>query len=93
MKRWIVVLRLASQSVPEKVDTAKIVVLSMTGNEYFTTPTPDLKIINTLADELQTAFEASRDASKEQTALMYAKEYELVTQLNVLSNYVEAIAK
>jgi hypothetical protein len=92
MRRWTVVLRLASLSVPEKIDAAKVIVLSMTGNRYFDTPTPDLKVITALADELQAAYEASRDASKEQTALMYAKEFELVTQLNILSNYVESIA-
>jgi Fibronectin type III domain len=92
MKRLVVVLRLGSQTIPEKIDTAKVIVLSMTGNEYFATPTPELKTITALADELQLAYEVSRDGTKEQTALMYAKEFELVTQLNVLSNYVQATA-
>ena len=92
MKRWNVVLRLASLSVPEKIDTAKVIIFNMTGNEYFVSPTPALKEISKLADELQTAYEASRDSGKEETAFMNAKAFELVTELNVLSNYVEAVA-
>jgi hypothetical protein len=92
MMRWNIVLRLSSRNVPEKIDFSRLIVNAMTGNEYFPTPSPDLKTISRLSEELQLAYEISREGTKEQTALMYAKEFELDTQLNVLGSYVEAIA-
>ena len=79
MKRWIVVLRLASRSVPEKIEFSRFIVQNMTGNALFSDPTPSLDVITQLAEELQTAYDNSRDAGKQQTAAMHAKEFELDT--------------
>ena len=92
MKRWNVVLRLSSRSVPEKIDFTRHIVNSMTDNDYFKSPIPSLKSIAKLADELQLAYQKSREAGKEQTALKHSKDFELDTQLNILAGYVAAIA-
>ena len=93
MKKWNVTLRLASQSVPEKITYAGTVVASITENkELFPSPTPELKTITDLADELQLAYEASRDGSKTATSIMNTKVYELDVQLTALGSYVAVIA-
>lgn len=92
MKKWIVVLRLAQQSVPEKIEFARLVASSMTDNKYFGDPIPGIYILTAHADALQLAYEKSRDAGKQQTAIMYTKEFELDTQLTALGNYVQRIA-
>jgi hypothetical protein len=92
MKRWTVVLRLASKTITEKADVGRIIVKAMEDNPYFPDPVPNLKTVTNLVNELQAAYDASRDASKEQTAKMYTIEFDLVTQLNALGNYVEGIA-
>lgn len=92
MKKWNIVLRLASIAIPEKVDLALFIVKSMTGNEYFPKPSPELKTIFKIAHELQLAYTNSRDSGREQTAEMYAKEFELDIELIALSNYVQDIA-
>jgi hypothetical protein len=92
MKKWIIVLRLASQTVPQKIEYTRFIVESMTDNEHFPSPIPELKTITRLADELQLAYTQSRDAGKEQTAIMHAKDFELEIELIALSNYVQDIA-
>ena len=92
MKRWIVVLRLASQSVPEKIEFARLVVSSMKANKLFSDPIPGYDDITRLTDELQQAYEKSRDAGREQTALMHTKAFELDSQLTALGFYVQRIA-
>ena len=93
MKRWIVVLRLASLSVPEKIEFAKLVVSSMKANPLFSDPIPGYDDITRLADELQLAYDKSQSRpSKEQTALVHTKAFELDTQLTALGNYVQRIA-
>ncbi len=93
MKRWIVVLRLASQSVPEKIEFSRLVVSSMKENKLFSDPIPGYDDITRLTDELLAAYEKAKSApSKEQTALMHTKAFELDTQLTALGNYVQRIA-
>ncbi|PCJ26145.1 MAG: hypothetical protein COA97_06240 [Flavobacteriales bacterium] len=92
MKSWSVTLKLASLTVLEKIEFARSVVTNMTGNKLFSDPTPALDIITTLADELQVAYAASRDAGKEETRAMHNKEFELKTQLTALGCYVQVIA-
>jgi len=92
MKRWIVVLRLARQSIPEKIEFSRTVVASMKENELFGDPVPVYGVITELTDKLQLAYENSRDAGKEQTAFMHNVAFELDTQLSALGNYVQRIA-
>lgn len=92
MKKWNVVLRLASQSISDKIVFARYIVSSMTNNDYFPNPTPALSTITQIADELQLAYEQSRDGSKLQTAIMHSIATKLDMQLKVLGNYVLAIA-
>ena len=93
MKKWNVTLRLATKSVPEKITFAGTVVTSMTENiELFPKPTPDLKTISRLAEDLQLAYEISRDGSKKATSIMNTKVFELDVQLSALGSYVTIIA-
>ena len=92
MKKWKVVLRLASQSVPQKIDQARFIIKSMSDNDYFPNPTPKLTDVSKKVAELQEAYTASRDASKEATATMYNKEFDLDIDLIALANYVQDTA-
>ncbi|MCO6500618.1 MAG: fibronectin type III domain-containing protein [Vicingus serpentipes] len=92
MKKWKVVLRLSSQSVPQKIDQARFVVKSMSNNVYFPKPYPKLATITEKAAALQEAYTASRDAGKELTSAMHAKEFELEIAMIALGNYVQNIA-
>jgi hypothetical protein len=86
------VLRLSRLSVQDKVTKAKFVVASMTGNAYFPTPNPELSVITTDADNLETAAAVAEGGGIKLTADMHAKEDVLVRDLKVLMAYVEEIA-
>lgn len=93
MKKWIVVLRLAKLSVPEKIDFTRLVVSSMTDNKYFGDPIPGIEIVIGHADALQLAYKNAKETpSKENTATMHTKAFELDIQLGALGNYVQRIA-
>lgn len=92
-KKWIVVLRLAKQSIPEKIEFARIVANSMTDNKYFGDPIPGIDLIVAHAQALQLAYNNAQEApSKENTATMHTKAFELDVQLTALGNYVQRIA-
>lgn len=92
IKRWLVVLMLARLSVPQKVEKARFIVKSMTGNTHFSSPVPTLAEVAAAADELETAYLASRDAGKDETVAMHTKEEVLDNLLIRLGHYIEDTA-
>lgn len=92
IKHWVVVLGLFRLSVPNKVEKARFVVSSMSGNGNFTTPIPPLAEITAAADELDAAYIASRDSSTDKTAEMYIKEQLLELKLIEEGHYIEDTA-
>lgn len=92
MKKWIVVLRLAKLSISEIVSKARFIVTSMTGNPYFTSPTPTLSSILAAATALEDAAEDARVGSKEDTAVMNKRRDELDALLSNAGLYVQSVA-
>jgi hypothetical protein len=88
-------LNLSKLTVPEKLAKAEQIVLKMTGNANFPTPSPSLVSITTAANELKTAFaeaQAARQTQKEKTAAQNAKEELLDQLLTQEAAFVESVA-
>jgi len=88
-------LNLSKLSVPEKLAKAEQIVLKMTGNASFPTPSPSLVSITTAANELKTAFaeaQAARQTQKEKTAAQNDKEELLDQLLTQEAAFVESVA-
>jgi hypothetical protein len=93
MKKWNVVLRLSSLTVPEKIDQAHYIVAAMEKNkEVFPTPIPSLESILLITSELQDAYTVSRAGSKELTAKLNVKDFEFEIELIALGYYLQNIA-
>ena len=92
MRKVVVVLKLASLSIPEKIEKARFIVTSMTGNVNFTTPNPILATITTMVNALETAAIAAEGGGVDETANMHAKEFMLDLTLKLEAAYVEGIA-
>lgn len=92
MKKQVVVLKLARLSIPRKIEKARFIVISMTGNANFTTPSPTLVTITTNVNALETASIAAAGGGADDTANMHAKELLLDLSLKSLAAYVEGIA-
>lgn len=92
MKKAVVVLGLSKLTIPQKIEFARFIVTSMTGNANFTTPNPALLTITTNANALETAHIAAKGGGKDETAAMHAKEQLLDLSLKLLAAYVEGIA-
>ena len=67
-------LKLATLSVPVKIERARHYVTVMTGNPNFITPAPTLASITTAVTILETAFNNAQAGGKALTALMREKE-------------------
>jgi hypothetical protein len=93
MAKFVVKLSLDRKSIPVMIEFGRHVVISMTGNANFTTPSPALAAITTATDELETAFNAAQGAGPLQTALMYEKERAWSILMTALGNYVDNVAK
>ncbi|MBI4947059.1 MAG: fibronectin type III domain-containing protein [Bacteroidetes bacterium] len=78
--------------IPGKIEKARFIVTSMTGNINFTTPVPALAIITTNANNLESAYIAAQGGGVDDTANMHAKEQILDLSLKSLAAYVEGIA-
>jgi hypothetical protein len=91
-KKAVAVLSLSKLSVPQKIELARFIVLSMTGNANFTTPNPTLAVITANANSLETAHLAAQGGGKDETSSMYAKETALDISLTTLASYVQGIA-
>src|ERR1051325_1886645 len=92
MRRIKVSLGLSRMSVPEVIAFASEVVLKMTGNAFFTTPSPALVKITNGASALQTAFNNAQGGGTQQTAIMRQKREALETMLIAEGHYVEDVA-
>jgi hypothetical protein len=91
----IVKLGLNRLNATAKSAKAKEIVKDLTGNATFTTPSPTLASITTLATDLDTAIldaKAATDIAKTKTSVLHQKEDLLVAALNQLANYVENTA-
>lgn len=89
MKKWIVVLRLGTLSIPEVISKTRFIVSSMTGNPYFAVPTPSLLAINAALHALENAADEAEGGGKEETALMHARRHELERLLTDEAHYVQ----
>ena len=69
MLKTVVVLKLARKSIPEKIEKARYIVKSMTGNVNFTTPVPALSTIITAVNELEKAFLKAQSGRKDDMAV------------------------
>lgn len=79
-------------SVAQKVALGRLVVTQMTGNANFTTPSPTLASITTLADDLEDLAadqDTKQQAAKTATALMNTKEDQLNAALTALGSWAE----
>ena len=92
MKLWKVVLRLASLSVLEKIEKARFIAESITGNAFFPDPPFDPAPILEAALALEVAELATEEGGKDETATRNQKEFELVVVLNANKNLVENVA-
>jgi len=93
MAKFVVKLALGTRGVVNKVEFGRNVVLAMTGNTNFTTPSPALTAITTATDDLEAAFLAAKTGGTLQTSLMYEKEAEWDVLMTALGNYVDNIAR
>ncbi len=70
----------------------KHVVSSMTGNVYFTTPSPTLAAINTAIASLEAAISVAKRGDTASTSDMHAKKKVLHDLLKLLGAYIEGVA-
>lgn len=92
MKKVVVVAGLSKLTIPQKIESAKFRVTSMTGNASFTTPNPPLATITANVNALETASIAAAGGGVDETAAMHAKEAVLDFSIKLLAAYVENIA-
>jgi hypothetical protein len=86
------VLYLNKKTPVQKIQFARTVVIAMTGNGHFPTPSPALSVISTDANNLETAYLAAQTHAKGTAAPMHAMMKVLELSLRALANYVETIA-
>lgn len=88
-------LNLAKLNVAQKLDLAKQIIASLTGNANFPTPTPTLAQLNTITGNLQTAHDeaqAARQVSKNKTAVRDQMEDVFDDAFTKLAGYVSSIS-
>ena len=87
-----VALRMSKKSMIQKFQFARAVVVAMTGNAHFPTPSPALSVITTDANNLEAAHTAAQTRAKGTSPHMHAMAKVLELSLQALANYVENIA-
>jgi hypothetical protein len=88
-------LNLGNRSIPHKIGNARQIVIALTGNASFATPSPSLASITAATNALSTAYadaQAARQAAKEATVAQNQKEDALDQLLIQLAAYVESVA-
>lgn len=75
-------------SDPNLLVKSQAILASMTGNSFFSTPSPSLAILQTAIDEYATALSAAKEGGKTNVATKNAKRTALVQLLVGLGNYV-----
>ncbi|MBI2721608.1 MAG: fibronectin type III domain-containing protein [Bacteroidetes bacterium] len=93
MKKSKVSLGLRGLSPAEKVEFARAIVLSMTGNISFSNAAVLIAALTVASDDLETAIMAAQDKSKTQIAIREQKEEVLDDVLTQVANHVDSIAK
>lgn len=82
-------LHLDRMSVVQLIGYSLHVVTRMTGNTYFTTPSPALSAVTSAISALQTAYDNAQGAGPAQTAVMHQKRAALELLMTALGHYVE----
>jgi hypothetical protein len=85
-------LKLSRRSVPNKIEFAGIIVLQVTANPFFTTPSPTLANITNATAVLDAAYKKAQVGGPKDTEDMYAKELLLDKLLTAIGSYVEYTA-
>lgn len=87
------VLKISHLPVPDLIQRARQIVVQMTGNANFTTPSPTLANITGAANAAETAYEAALDGGKTLKAVARAKEQVLRNLLTLLASYVDNVSQ
>jgi hypothetical protein len=87
-----VALLFNTKTVPQKIQFARAVVVAMTGNNYFPTPSPALTVITSDTNNLEAAQLAGQTRAKGTAAHTQAMVKVLHLSLQALAHYVENIA-
>jgi hypothetical protein len=93
MKKFVVKLNLRKKSVDERIEYARHVITSMTGNIHFTTPVPALSVIKSVTDALEIAFIAAAGGSILSTSLLHEAIDDFDIELTALRHYVDNTAR
>lgn len=92
MKKSIAVLGMAKFPVSKKIEFARYIVTSMTGNSNFPTPSPALSVITANVNSVEAASITAKGGGKDETAVLRAKMLVLELSLKSLCSYVETVA-
>ncbi|MBS1508572.1 MAG: hypothetical protein JSS79_18190 [Bacteroidetes bacterium] len=90
--KYLVKLALSLLSIIQKIEKARHLVIMMTGNANFASPTPTPAQVTTTTNQLEALLLKAKDGTKSDTAAMRAKERELDILIKQLSTYVEGVA-
>ena len=87
-----VVLKLSQLSIPAKIGKTRSIILQMTGNPFFPSPTPTLAVLTASTNAAETAYNKAVNGTPTDTADMRVKLRVMEQQLTALAGYVEFIA-
>ena len=91
VKMITVILKLGKLPVATVISTVESIVLKMTGNPFFTTPTPTLTVVTGLKDDLKAAAADAKNGTTAAKALVKVKRRILIQSMNSLCAYVQTI--
>jgi len=92
MRKSKVIISFVHLTVALLIETAKNIVIKMTGNTNFPTPDVPLTQVTTSANTLETKYNAAQGGGKQQTADMHQARAALESLLHKEALYVERIA-
>jgi hypothetical protein len=90
--RILIALKLSEDPVPLVISRARAIVQQMTGNAWFPSPDPPLSDIEAAIEDLQSAQASTLMRTKGTTDVRDGKRTTLLSRLEYLKAYVEAIA-
>jgi hypothetical protein len=90
--RIIVVLKLPEYETPLLIAQARAIVERMTNNQWFPSPLPTLAVVQAAIDDLFEAYTRTLSRAMGTVTLRDEKRVVLVTRLQQLAAYVEAVA-
>lgn len=91
-RRWITVINLRKLLELERIAKAREIVTEMTGNAHFPDPNPALADLDAQAQTTLDAYDASRNAGTEETAIFHNALDVLERMMLTQANYVEIVA-